>query len=482
MNKAAFGIAALVVVTVALGVLQLNRPRVSVDLMPRPDLSVMEPQVTAKLSVLQQLVAADPQSPGAWGRLGMNYDVHGLKQEAVVCYRQAAILDPGDFKWPYYLALALRELQDVEALDWFDTARRIRPDYLPMLVYMGQLQLEQGEIDDARRNFEAALAVDGTASQAASGLVQAALAEDDIETATQRVSSGLAVNPNDRALYTALAEVYRRRGEADLADQTQQTATTLPPSAAVRDDMYAMLLAEGVSSRWYQVRGQQYLNRGVPDSAAALLSLALSVNPEANAYNDLGIALQNLGRYEEAVEQHLAALELRPDFAEAMVSVSPALRRLGRLDEAIEYLLQAQEVNPTMAQIYVNLATYYAGAGRDHEAVAALRTGIANGANDVRIVLRLAWILATSNTAAVRDGAESLRLATQLNEINPNNPFVLDAMAAAHAESGNFDLAVETANRAVELARAARVSGSLLEQLESRLAMYREGRAYREGN
>ena len=53
---------------------------------------------------------------------------------------------------------------------------------------------------------------------------------------------------------------------------------------------------------------------------------------------------------------------------------------------------------------------------------------------------------------------------------------VLDTLAAAHAETGDFDQAVELARRALELARGLEVSA----ELSTRLGLYEAETAYRE--
>src|SRR5947207_1719192 len=64
----------------------------------------------------------------------------------------------------------------------------------------------------------------------------------------------------------------------------------------------------------------------------------------------------------------------------------------------------------------------------------------------------LAWIRATSRDATLRDGAEAVRLAERSCEISSTpDAGQLDTLAAAYAEAGDFDRAIQTANRALQL-------------------------------
>ena len=100
MNK--FTLAIVVVLVTVAGGVALRQTR-SVEItpgdLPDPDLTQMESQVSGKLTALRLAVEGSLQSAEAWGALGMNYDVHGLKQEAAVSYRKAATLDGGGFCW-----------------------------------------------------------------------------------------------------------------------------------------------------------------------------------------------------------------------------------------------------------------------------------------------------------------------------------------------------------------------------------------------
>ena len=64
-------------------------------------------------------------------------------------------------------------------------------------------------------------------------------------------------------------------------------------------------------------------------------------NPEA--HNNLGNALQMVGRFEEALTQHQDALRLKPDFAEAYNNLGTDLQKLGRLEEAAIQQQEARE-------------------------------------------------------------------------------------------------------------------------------------------
>ncbi|XZE32543.1 tetratricopeptide repeat protein [Pirellulaceae bacterium SH501] len=91
----------------------------------------------------------------------------------------------------------------------------------------------------------------------------------------------------------------------------------------------------------------------------------------------------------------------------------------------------------------------------------------------------LSWLLATSPIDEVRDGNRSLELGLQACELTKySQAHILSTLAAAYAEQGNFEKAVEFSEKAVELGR--KDGNEQLEQLESELKSYRDKKPWRE--
>jgi tetratricopeptide (TPR) repeat protein len=89
-----------------------------------------------------------------------------------------------------------------------------------------------------------------------------------------------------------------------------------------------------------------------------------------------------------------------------------------------------------------------------------------------------AWLLATSLDDSVRDGrkaVECAELALQLT--SRKGPEYWDTLAAAQAEAGDFKGAVESAEKALELARSTRAD-DLLAGIQQRLELFKSGRPY----
>ena len=84
-----------------------------------------------------------------------------------------------------------------------------------------------------------------------------------------------------------------------------------------------------------------------PETALASFRRAIAARPGyADAYNNMGIAQQALGHYEEAIATYRQALAFRPDHADAYNNLGLALRSLNRQEEALRCFESAQAIKP----------------------------------------------------------------------------------------------------------------------------------------
>ena len=95
------------------------------------------------------------------------------------------------------------------------------------------------------------------------------------------------------------------------------------------------------------------------------------------------------------------------------------------------------------------------------------------------VLSSLAWILATHEKATVRNPGEAVRLAKSAVALTAEqDPRMLETLAVASAEAGDFPAAIQAAQKAMRLALA---SGDqdLAGQLAAQLRMLRSGRSIR---
>src|SRR5207302_2472530 len=84
----------------------------------------------------------------------------------------------------------------------------------------------------------------------------------------------------------------------------------------------------------------------------------------------------------------------------------------------------------------------------------------------------LAWVMSTGPDDLLRNNEIGLKLATKANQLSKNtNPVFIRTLAAAYAQAGQFESAIETARRASEQAKAQGVR-DLVIQIEEDVDLY----------
>jgi tetratricopeptide (TPR) repeat protein len=156
----------------------------------------------------------------------------------------------------------------------------------------------------------------------------------------------------------------------------------------------------------------------------------------------------------------------------ALVRLGMALYRRGDRAKAQEHFAMALRMDRTFVGVEIQLGLEREREGRPESAVALYREALRRDPKNVEALNNLAWLLSTSADDKLRSGEEALKLAQQAAEATSRrDPRVLDTLAAAYAEAGQFEKAVQIGREAVELSRS-RGQLALAQQIENRHQMY----------
>lgn len=236
-------------------------------------------------------------------------------------------------------------------------------------------------------------------------------------------------------------------------------------------------------------------------------------NPRAQ--NNLGSALVQAGRVEESLEHFTAAIRAAPDYAPAHRNLGSALVRLGRSRDALAPIREALRLDPgdgmthyklgqalqlvgdraaaiasyeealrrrpDLVMAHQNLGIAHLQGGAFATARVQFEAALALDPDHVGSLNNLAWLLATCPDDAVRDGTAAVRHAERAVRLTSGeDPEALDTLAAAYAEAGRFDAAVETLEQLRQ--RFAGDASAPHDKLAARAALYAAGKPYRMGS
>jgi tetratricopeptide (TPR) repeat protein len=225
--------------------------------------------------------------------------------------------------------------------------------------------------------------------------------------------------------------------------------------------------------------GFYYRERGDNPRAIALFEKALSIDPENwGAHNFYGVTLFRMGRYDEALRHFQAAIKVSPLNAQSLTNAGALEFSRGNLEAAKKYFEEAIDSTPRYAEAQFNLAMVLTNEGKFADAARRYEECLKYSENEPDAVGNLAWLYATCADDAVRRGDRALELARRFEKLSggtAGGPRVYDILAAALAEVGEFDKAVEAAGTAVRLSRS---DDPGLEMRRALVELYRSGRAF----
>ena len=177
--------------------------------------------------------------------------------------------------------------------------------------------------------------------------------------------------------------------------------------------------------------------------------------------------------------QHAVAVTGRNAIADT--NLGSALIASGKVEEGMARLREAIAILPDSAEARAGLASALAAEGRTREAIDGYRELLRRTPDMDGALNNLALILATDSEEANRNGAEAVSFAERACKLTQyQNPLYLGTLAAAYAEAGRFDQAVEMGNRSA--VRFDQVGNPQLAAFTRELVkVYRSGRAYHAG-
>lgn len=231
-----------------------------------------------------------------------------------------------------------------------------------------------------------------------------------------------------------------RAGHARFLTIIALLAGLLGTATAMRNRVYASQLRmwnDVVTKNPRGERGRYNLGwalqqAGRMEEAFAEYAKAVELNPSfALPYNNLGMARFAGGRVNEAESLLKKAVELDPDFADAWGNLGTVLAQRGQVTEAREALQHAIDLDPTLPQAHFNLGLILAQAREFDRAEAAFRRAIACNPRLPSANYNLGHALAEQG----RFAEAAVAFVREL-QVNPGHPDAGQMLEAARRRAG----------------------------------------------
>jgi tetratricopeptide (TPR) repeat protein len=221
--------------------------------------------------------------------------------------------------------------------------------------------------------------------------------------------------------------------------------------------------------------------KGDRSGALAKWREAVEMDSESAMANaGFGGALGTGGNPEDAIPYLQKATRIDGNFFAAYYNLGNALAEQNRVDEAIDAWLNAVRIRPRSLEARERLAWGYYKQGKFADSLAQLRLELADSPNRLFALNLAAILLATCPDDSVRNGVDALALADRANQLSSgNSPVPLDTLSAAYAEDARFEEAIETEQQAINLA-SQRGDDAMVTTLKAHLANYKSNIPLRE--
>jgi len=282
----------------------------------------------------------------------------------------------------------------------------------------------------------------------------------------------LELTPDDESAQRNLGTVLLMTG------RREESAAHLRKAAEIK--LRAAVEADPQSARGFSDLGALLAQSGRAEEAAAQFRKAVELKPDSAAARvELGEALAKAGRPDEALVELRKALDTDPGNAPAHYALGQVLNRRGDAPSAIREWRRALELDPKNAEVHSALGDALQVQGRTAEALAEWREAIELRPNDAATLRRASWVLSTSPDAAIRNGDQAMAFAVRAMQLGRKDARMLDILAAAYAEKGDFEYAGLTARQALA-ATAPENQPALAEQIRGRQALYLAHQPFRD--
>jgi len=206
------------------------------------------------------------------------------------------------------------------------------------------------------------------------------------------------------------------------------------------------LSLDGTDAGCYSNLGLALQEQGKLDEAIARYHEALAIKPQyPDALNNLGLALQAQGKLDEAIARYHEALAIKPQYPKALNNLGLALHAQGKLGEAIARYHEALAIKPQFPEAQNNLGNALQEQGKLDEAIARYHEALAIEPQYPEALNNLGLALKAQGKLG-----EAIARYHEALAIKPQYPEALNNLGDALQKQGKLDEAIARYELALE--------------------------------
>lgn len=284
-----------------------------------PDLSTLSEAVQEMgqnllLGIAQKKgLGNDKEIARAFGVLGIFYLSHEFFDASKACLDNAISFSPDEFEW-WYLSGYVEQLrgEPSQSILKMEKAYSLESSYLPLLLRLGDVYMEDSQIENAERYYKRALGIARNSWGAKLGYSQVLDRKGESQAAIDLLLESLETYPKSRKAHQLLASSYRKLGKNQEASfYLGQDALVIVEEA---DSLIDQVNDWKDPSRLALLNGDKYFVSGKYSQAIAEYEKAIRRNPQSqSAWNNMALSEYRLGNKDAAEEIFENSFDSLPD-------------------------------------------------------------------------------------------------------------------------------------------------------------------------
>jgi len=415
---------------------------------------------------LEEVVGRDPKIGGAHLMIARLQALPGGDKERAAQAAAKALGLLGDDRLQRAQAtLVLAELaEDVrEKAAFFDAAVELSPRDPEVRRARGLFRLTADDYEAAREDLTVAAEEDPRDAAVQEALGLACLMAEKFDDAKAAFGRAIDLEPEAIGPLLQRARILAIEGDREKALEDIDRATDIAPESPA-----ALLL-----------RARILQQAGDTDAALADIETILEAEPDTPAALELrGLIAAEQENYAAAIRDFRKLAARDPDNAAVIGQLGMLYLAAKQPREAIRRFTRALEIDADNFPCRRGRSDAAISIGDHPAALADLEKAHALEPDDSGVLNNLAWLLATSPDDDLRDGKRAIELATKAcEETKWEEAHIISTLAAAYAESGDFDMARKYSKQAVEKGGT---NDEVEGQLQAELSSYEAAKPWRE--
>lgn len=243
----------------------------------------------------------------------------------------------------------------------------------------------------------------------------------------------IVLNPDFAGTYRNLAKVFSKIGKKEKAADAWDRALTIEPDSAPAEQHLQL--------------GNTLLEQGKIDRAVNCYRQAIRTKPElSEAYHRLGEILTQQNNYREAIALYQQSIEWNRQDAESYYRLGQLSGKQEKWDEAIVYYRKAIEIQPSYDKAFHSLGNALFNQQNWQKAADAYRRAIKLNPNYFGSYNNLGYVL-----GKLKRWEESASVSQRAIELNSELPWAYYNLGEALVELGKWDEAINSYRRALKL-------------------------------